>query len=808
MAGINTTLSLTDRVSGTLQRVHNTMNQVHSIGERVTSSIRSQALAMFRLGGYSQYFVNSAGRVVNAQGKFVRETLLAEMGLKKEKLALYSVANAADVASQKLNQAGNSSKGLSALKGALAGVAVGATIGKAMNMSDDYANMNARLNMINDGMQTTNELQKSIFTSAQRTGSAYTEMANGVAKMRMQAGDVFQNNGETIAFLETMNKSFVVGGASIEEQKSAMMQLTQAMASGKLQGDELRSLAETSPALIQAIATKLGVTRGEVKKLGADGKITADIVKTAMLEASETIDQQFRNMPMTWGRAWQNFINFATKAFEPLSIKINQIANSAEFQQFAAMVASAIQVIINVLIVLMDIIGAIWSKIAPLIKWIADNWSTIAPIVIAVAGAMFYYWLSVNAVTWAMKGLEMAMNLAKGAVAAFNAVMAMGPIGWVIMAIIILIGIIYAAINAFNQWAGTSISATGVIIGSVFALGMTIWNILMWLFNIVILIINGIIAIVVGMVNIVIASLFMIYEFILMLLALILGAVDWLVTGAINLVFELVFQFQTAWYNIAQGGRDMAVAIGNFVSSMVNGVISLVEGMINGILSGINGMIGFLNGMGLNIGAVGTVSLGRVDFGNDIGNAIDSMKAPVKKTFEGLHLADGIINHLESLGDAPSFQAPKIGSLGYGDVGGAFNTGYEMGQGIDKAVGDMFSGSPGGVGNSFLGDNGSTPYELSPANNAGGAEKSPNPKGGHLDRVGKIDDEVKLDSEFIKLVQDVATMKWQQNFITLKPEIVTNIDSINSDREYGNMLDDLNATIVDAINNGADGLAY
>lgn len=771
MAGIKTTMSLTDRVSGTLQKIHNTMNRVHSVGSSVSNSIKAQARAM------------------------------------------YDLARASDVASQKMNKLNQASAGANLIKRAITGATIAAAVAtakKAMSISDEYANMNARLNMINDGMQSTSELQKSIFTSAQRTGSAYTEMANGVAKMRMQAGDVFQNNGETIAFLETMNKSFVVGGASIEEQKSAMMQLTQAMASGKLQGDELRSLAETSPALIQAIATKLGVTRGEVKKLGADGKITADIVKTAMLEASEKIDEQFRNMPMTWGRAWQNFINFATKAFEPLSIKINQIANSAEFQQFASMVASVIQIVINALIVLMDIIGAIWSKIAPLIKWIADNWATIAPIVIAVAGAMFYYWLSVNAVSFAIKGLEMAMNLAKGAVAAFNAVLAMGPIGWVIMGIIILIGIIYAAVNAFNQWAGTSISATGTIIGSVFALGMTIWNILMWIFNIVILIINGIIAIVVGLVNIVIASVFMLYQFILMLLALILGAVDWLVTGAINLAFELVFQFQTAWYNIAQGGRNMAVAIGNFVSSMVNGVISLVEGMINGILSGINGMIGFLNGMGLNIGAVGTVSLGRVDFGNDIGNAIDSMEAPVKKTFEGLHLADGIVNHLESLGDAPSFQAPQIGSLGYGDVGGAFNTGYEIGKGVDKAVGDMFSGSPGDVGNSFLGDNGQTPYELSPANNTGNGNdgKSANPKGGHLDRVGKIDDEVKLDSEFIKLVQDVATMKWQQNFITLKPEIVTNIDSINSDREYGNMLDDLNATIVDAINNGADGLAY
>ena len=756
------------------------MNKVHSLGTRLSGSFQKQASSMVQLA---------------------RKSASAEIGLLRSKMAIDAVGKASDNASQKINNLGNATGALGAIKSALAGIAIGATVGKAMNMSDDYANMNARLNMINDGMQSTNELQKSIFTSAQRTGSAYTEMANGVAKMRMQAGDVFQNNGETIAFLETMNKSFVVGGASIEEQKSAMMQLTQAMASGKLQGDELRSLAETSPALIQAIATKLGVTRGEVKKLGADGKITADIVKTAMLEASETIDQQFKNMPLTWGRAWQNFINFVTKAFEPLSIKINQIVNSAEFQQFASMVASAIQFVINALIVLMDIIGAVWSKIAPVIKWIADNWSIIAPIVMAVAGAMLYYWATTNLVTFAMKALEMAIG-------AVNAVMAMNPVSLTIMAIIILIGIIYAAINAFNQWAGTSISATGVIIGSVFALGMTIWNILMFIFNIVILIINGILALVFGLINMIIGFFFMLYQFILMILAGILGLFDWLVTGIINFALELVFQFQTAWYNIAQGGRNMAVAIGNFVSSMVNGVISLVEGMINGILSGINGMIGFLNGMGLNIGAVGTVSLGRVDFGNDIGNAIDSMKAPVKKTFEGLHLAEGIVNHLESLGDAPSFQAPQIGSLGYGDVGGAFNTGYEIGQGIDKAVGDMFSGSPGDVGNSFLGDNGSTPYELSPANNAGGTEKSPNPKGGHLDRVGKIDDEVKLDSEFIKLVQDVATMKWQQNFITLKPEIVTNIDSINSDREYGNMLDDLNATIVDAINNGADGLAY
>lgn len=787
MSGINTTLSLTDRVSGTLQRVHNTMNKVHALGTRVSGSFQKQASSMIQLA---------------------RKSASAEIGLLRSKMAIDAVGKASDNASQKINNLGNATGALGAIKGALAGVAIGATAKKAMSISDEYANMNARLNMINDGMQSTSELQKSIFTSAQRTGSAYTEMANGVAKMRMQAGDVFQNNGETIAFLETMNKSFVVGGASIEEQKSAMMQLTQAMASGKLQGDELRSLAETSPALIQAIATKLGVTRGEVKKLGADGKITADIVKTAMLEASEKIDEQFRNMPMTWGRAWQNFINFATKAFEPLSIKINQIANSAEFQQFATMVASAIKIVINALIYLMDIIGAVWSKIAPVIKWIADNWSIIAPIVLAVAGAYMYYWVTANAVaiatnlaTMAFKGLSFALNIAKGAMAALNAVIAMGPIGWIIIGVMLLIGAIYALVAAWNQFAGTAVSATGVIIGSVLYLVYQVQNVLIWLVNIILYAVTELI-------NKIISFLFDLYKNILIVAVAILSVWDWVITTLVNLALELWYQFENAWYNIAQGGRNMAVAIGGFISNMVNGVITMVEGMINGILSGINGMIGFLNGLGLNIGAVGTVSLGRVDFASDIGNAIDSMKAPAKKAFDGLHLADGVVGKLASIGEKPRLTAPQ---LAYKDAGGAFDTGYAIGKGIDKAVSGLFDfnlQSPGDVGDTFLGDNGQTPYELSPANNAGDNGKSANPKGGHLDRVGKIDDEVKLDSEFIKLVQDVATMKWQQNFITLKPEIVTNIDSINSDREYGNVLDDLNATIVDAINNGADGLAY
>lgn len=809
MANIQTTMSLTDRVTGTLNKIYATMERVKNAGSGIDKAMKAQESAMKKAGDSGQYFVNKAGRVVDINGRFISSATLAAAGLKKEELALRNLGNASNHASNKLSKLG-SLKGL--LKTALASIAVIKTAKQAINMSDEYANMHARLDMIRDGTQTTEELQKSIYTSAQRTGSAYTTMANGVAKMRMQAGDVFQNNGETIAFLETMNKSFVVGGASIEEQKSAMLQLTQAMASGKLQGDELRSLAETSPALIQAIANKLGVSRGEVKKLGADGKITADIVKTAMLEASDTIDKQFRNMPLTWGRAWQNFLNFVTKALEPISIKINQIVNSSAFQQFAQIVATVLQYVVQAVIFAMDMIGAVWNMLAPIAQFVIDNWSVIQPIIIAVAIAIGAYVVAMNAAEIATKLFSIATNAAKTAMAGFNAVMAMNPIMLIVMAVIILIGLFYALVAWFNNLTGAAVSATGIIMGAIFALGMIIWNILIGIVNVAIGIINMILQGVFFLVNTSIAFWMFLYQAILTILIGILDFIDWFVTGAINLWNEMVFFCQTAWYDIAQGGRGMAVAIAGFVDSMVNSVIGAVEGMINSVLGGFNKMIGFLNGFGLNLSAVGTVSLGRTNFAGDIANAIDSMEKPVKKTFEGLHLADGLKQHKASL-STPHLDAPQIGYLEGGSVLGAFNNGYKFGQGIDKAVGGFFKGAgdANGAGNNFLGDQGTTPYELSPASSVpgqgdGGQGGGHNPTGGKLDKVGKIEDEIKLDDEYIKLIKDVATMKWQQNFITLKPEIVTNIDSINNAGQYANVLDDLNATIVDALNNGADGL--
>lgn len=460
----------------------------------------------------------------------------------------------------------------------------------------------------------------------------------------------------------------------------------------------------------------------------------------------------------------------------------------------------------------MDMIGAVWSMLAPIAQFVIDNWSVIQPIIIAVAFAIGTYVVAMNAAEIATKLFSIATNVAKTAMAGFNAVMAMNPIMLIVMAIIILIGLFYALVTWFNNLTGAAVSATGIITGAIFALGMMIWNVILGIINFVIWVINMILQFVFWLVNGIIAGAMMLYDFILMIIIGILDFIDWFVTGAINLWNEMVFFCQTAWYDIAQGGRGMAVAIAGFVDSMVNSVIGAVEGMINSVLGGFNKMIGFLNGFGLNLSAVGTVSLGRTNFAGDIANAIDSMEKPVKKTFEGLHLADGLKQHKASL-STPHLDAPQIGYLEGGSVLGAFNNGYKFGQGIDKAVGGFFKGAgdSNGAGNNFLGDQGKTPYELSPASSVpgqgdGGKDGGHNPTGGKLDKVGKIEDEIKLDDEYIKLIKDVATMKWQQNFITLKPEIVTNIDSINNAGQYANVLDDLNATIVDALNNGADGL--
>ena len=291
-----------------------------------------------------------------------------------------------------------------------------------------------------------------IFDSAQRSRGAYSDTADMVAKLAMNAGDAFKSNAEIIAFGELLNKQFVIAGTNVEGVQSATLQLTQSMGSGVLRGEELNAVFEATPNVIQTIADYLGVSIGQIRKMASDGKITADIVKASMFAAADDINNKFESMPMTWAQLWTSFKNEALWAFQGVLGKLNEIANSDRFKKVVDGTILALNYLAVVAIFVVDILvtGA---------SFIYDNWQWIGPIILGVGSTLFVLVTYLNIV-------RAAMLLKTAAVWAWNAALAANPIVWIVIAIIALIAILYLAVAAINHFAGKSISATGIVAGA------------------------------------------------------------------------------------------------------------------------------------------------------------------------------------------------------------------------------------------------------------------------------------------------------------------------------------------------------
>lgn len=271
-----------------------------------------------------------------------------------------------------------------------------AAVKKTIDLADEMTQTTARLNLVNDGLQTTAELQDMIMASANRSRASYASMADVVAKLGLRAGDAFNNsNQEMIAFAETLNKMFVIAGASQEEMRSASLQLIQALGSGVLRGEELNAVFESAPNVIQAIANYMDVPIGKIRDMAAEGLITADVVKNALFNAAGKVDEQFRNMPMTFGQVTTILGNTLLQAFEPVIQTIGKAA-----------------------------------------QWIHDNWSTLEPIFWGLTAAVGAYAAGLGI-------MKIATILQTIAQKGLNATMLASPITWIALAIGILIAIIY-----------------------------------------------------------------------------------------------------------------------------------------------------------------------------------------------------------------------------------------------------------------------------------------------------------------------------------------------------------------------------
>lgn len=402
---------------------------------------------------------------------------------------------------QEINEgAANADNLMNAIKGAVAAYATVQTVGKVLDLSDTLTSTTARLNLMNDGLQTTQDLQNMIYLSAERARGSYQATADAVSKLGLMAGDAFGSSEEIVAFMEQINKQFTIAGTEAAGIDAAMLQLTQAMGSGVLRGEEYNSILEQAPNIIQAIADYMEVPKGQLKDMAADGAITADIVKAAMFAAADETNEKFASMPKTFSQIWTSFQNTALMAFQPVLNRLNEIANSDAFQQFVNNAIEGLSVVAGIALEIFDLLVSVAGAVA-------ENWSWLSPIIYGVAAALAIYagYLAVTKAaemtSAAVKAILIVAEYAHAAathsaVAATTAQTAaqMGlntallacPITWIIVLIIALIALFYAAVAAVNKFAGTSVSATGIICGVFAVAGAFIGNLFVTLINFVI----------------------------------------------------------------------------------------------------------------------------------------------------------------------------------------------------------------------------------------------------------------------------------------------------------------------------------
>lgn len=322
--------------------------------------------------------------------------------------------------------------------------AVGLTaVKKGMDLTDAYTNTNARLGMITNSLAEQRSLQNDIFAAANRARGSYTEMASAASKMRMLAGDSFGSNQEAIAFTELLTKSLKVSGAGTAEQNSAFLQISQAMAAGRLQGDEFRSVMENAPMVADAIAQYMGKSKGELKELSSQGLITADIIKNAMFQAAGDIEGKFNTMPMTFGDVGTMMLNSFLETFGGGFEKVSGMLNSSSF-------------------------GQILDGWNAGLSFVSGGFNTLVDAIVA-GGPIVQTFFSVAIIMaglWASK-----MFLAAGATMLAH---------WPLLLIVGVIGMIILALNSAGVSFSSTFSFIGGLLGTFYALGYNIvaglWN--------------------------------------------------------------------------------------------------------------------------------------------------------------------------------------------------------------------------------------------------------------------------------------------------------------------------------------------
>lgn len=609
-------------------------------------------------------------------------------------------------------------------------------ISQVTGIADTFTLTTARLDLMNDGLQTTGELQNMILASAQRSRAEYGATASAVSKLGILASEAFSGTEEIVAFSELMNKSFKVGGASIQEQSSAMYQLTQAMSSGKLQGDEFRSIMENAPMLAEAIAKFTGKSKGELKKMSSEGVITADIIKGAMFAAADDINDKFDTMPKTFGDTWTSVKNMTLKAFQPVIERMSAFVNSPGFDQFAQNVVGGLIWISNAALDVIDVISGIAG-------WISQNWTIIEPIIktaIAAIGLVIGYTLLVKAVTIA---------------AAAPMALAWGQAYW---PLVLLIGVLAVVITLWNE-VGAAGKVLLAIIGAIVA-GIVIWITVQQILNGVLM------ANPIGLLIMAVAAL----------IAIIAAVIIWVMKmWQTNMDFK--YGIIKIWNDILKFFDQIPIFfqwVGNGIADAFGWakvqVLEILQGMANGAVDIINGLINTIN-------KIPGVSIDAIEHLTFAGTAAAEEEAAKQARADSLQA---------SKDSAAAKAADRDAKMASDRAADEIKLARQMAEAEAAKQAEQDNQLAGGL-EKYLSQ---TPQEFDWNKYMGAGSPASNPTiaGGNLDSVGKIKDDVSITDEDIKLLKDVAATEFINKYTTLRPEMSVSFGDVRETADVTKIL--------------------
>lgn len=748
--------------------------------------------------------------------------------------------------SQQLNNNLSKTKGIvgeivGKLKTAFGLAAVVMATKKTIELSDQNAQITARLNLVSDAPE---QLKKQIYQSANDARVAYTDSMNQVAKLGLLAKDSFNNTNEIVKFTNLMNKAFKVSGTGAQEATSAMYQLTQAMAAGKLQGDEFRSVMENAPMVAQAIAKYMNVPLGQLKELGAKGQITADIIKNALFNAGDEINEKFKTLPLTWQDVWVQAKNFAIRQLDGVLQKVNQVANSKAFQSF---VNSAKITFFG----LKTVAEGVFNGIAAAGKFIADNWTAISPVIWGVTAALTAYvtWQGISvALEWINVAAKFALNLAvtiltmakialtfavKGYTAAqtmANSTAWMFPGTWLAAIIIGVIVAILALAVAIVQWATGTQSALETIGGMFYWLGAAIYNIGVAIMNILIIVATVVILafILVGttvanvfigiwnvgvwLVNILVQAWYWLVNHAAMAWAWLKVTVSNILKGIYNFFVEIANGFIKGYNKLGKGAVDTANGFQDAFFSAINAVAKFAQDFINGFLKGLAEIGKVIDSVaGTHLSNAGSVNfsinkgdratwkdvglLEKKSYGDPNGVAVEQKQAP-QFDYAGFIDPSGAMKGVMD-------GAEKLTNGEFKDLGKAFDDGKSDTrkgiQGITDTFNeykDKLTGKDKPVGNDGTGKD----------KKDGGGGKDPNNKK-TADNTKKMADKMDGMDEDMKYLRDIAEKEYVNKFTTAEVKIdMTNYNDISEQVDAEDFMDRLGERIAEHVHTAAEGV--